>query len=862
MRNNNEPDNHRVDIEEGNYNERIDGDYVQGRNNFLNNSFVLSLFERRSSNKGLTSPKSFRLRQTLLNQISLEVEKRMNSSLHKRVYISLDADQNPEQIQLPWSSEIKVENQQKIRLENTDIISIFDQTEIAGRLLILGQPGAGKTTILLKLASELLNRAKNELLYPVPVLFTLSSWKNDNQSIKDWLTDQLKDKYGVRTNIAKQWVSNEEIIPLLDGLDEVATERQEKCVIKINEFLNPKNWNNPVVICSRVEEYQRYTSLLQLNNSLELYPFSQTQVAEYLQKAGQLQLLDSITHDVNLSQLAKIPLLLNIIVLSSEEISVEMWQQFKSSEERLNYLFDAYIRRMFKRTYTGKNKQPKQENTQRWLSWLAYQLIEGSTTELLIEKIQPHWLKNNFQKLIYNLFVWGIIGLLINGLFWSIYGLLFSEKNQLIFGLFNGLIIGLITGLILGVFSEPFNLLIETNLFKYLIFSLNLFNKKTIKGITLGLISATIYIIYELILEFFLRLSHILINAPIPNKFSEICVGLIIGATYGLIGDTIQTIETIKFSFVNSLKGWREWLTIGLITGVITEIFIYINPTVINTISIENKVKFFIGSLILSLIIGLFFFSAGLLIGGLISGIDGIEIEEKTYANQGIWRSTINFCFLSLVISFFSTLIILLGQIIFKKIITSQIFIHSLLLGILFGNFIGIFRSGTPIIKHFILRVILWSNGYISWNYVKFLNYSTNRLFLQQVGGGYRFIHNLLRQHFANSYSQITLLPTYSHSPIVQRDKFKNILLIICVLVLMGYPFWQFNLRYIYTNAYNNRGNSYDNKKDYDRAIADYNLAIKLDPNYTFAYYNRGNSYDNKKDYDRAIADYNLAIKL
>ncbi len=66
---------------------------------------------------------------------------------------------------------------------------------------------------------------------------------------------------------------------------------------------------------------------------------------------------------------------------------------------------------------------------------------------------------------------------------------------------------------------------------------------------------------------------------------------------------------------------------------------------------------------------------------------------------------------------------------------------------------IGIPRSGTPAIKHFILRVILWSTGYIPWNYAQFLNYSTERLFLQRVGGSYRFMHDLLRQHFAKSYS-------------------------------------------------------------------------------------------------------------
>jgi len=35
------------------------------------------------------------------------------------------------------------------------------------------------------------------------------------------------------------------------------------------------------------------------------------------------------------------------------------------------------------------------------------------------------------------------------------------------------------------------------------------------------------------------------------------------------------------------------------------------------------------------------------------------------------------------------------------------------------------------------------------WNYASFLDYGTERLFLQKVGGGYMFIHRMLLEHFA-----------------------------------------------------------------------------------------------------------------
>jgi tetratricopeptide (TPR) repeat protein len=66
-----------------------------------------------------------------------------------------------------------------------------------------------------------------------------------------------------------------------------------------------------------------------------------------------------------------------------------------------------------------------------------------------------------------------------------------------------------------------------------------------------------------------------------------------------------------------------------------------------------------------------------------------------------------------------------------------------------------------------------------------------------------------------------------------------------------------------YARAYSNRGNAWQGKGDFDRAIADYNEAIRLNPQYANAYYNRGNAWvTGKSDYDRALADYNEAIRL
>lgn len=660
-------------VVQGNHNRVVQGDnnkVIQGDNNVFNktlNFFFNLTRQNNSESQNVRNP----IQQKLLKIVNTEVESRINSSLHNRVYVVLDKEQNPYQVESPWEMEVKVGSQPKIRLQNTEITTVFDREEIAGRLLILGQPGSGKTTMLLKLAEELIKRAKDNYIYPVPVLLSLSAWKKDNPNIKDWLVEQLKDKYGVRKDIGKQWVDNQEIILLLDGLDEIAAERQELCVRKINDFLHPKNWSNPLVVCSRMEEYQRIASLLQLNSSLELFPFTLQHVYQYLQNTGNLKLWNGIKNDEDLNQLAQIPLFLNIIVLSAREISIETWQQFNTDEERHSYLFEAYISRMLKRPYKGKPLQ--YEKTKLWLCWLAQRLVEENTTEFLIEEMQPYWLKSKFQIVVYNIFVWGVILGLSFGLIFGLSGLILV----LSFGLISGL-----SGLMLGLD---------------------------------GLIDALIYgLIYGLILG--------------------LIFGLILGISGvfpGFFGEYIQTIESFKFSLKKSFSG----LIYGLISGLNFGLFIGLNFGLIW--GLNGLIDVLISGLSFGLIIGL--------IIGLINGIVGVEVENKKIPNQGIYQSFINALFISFGVCIIATLLIVIFLITFQISNINELLVSSLFLGLFFG----IFRGGTAVIKHFVLRVVLWSNGYIPWNYAKFLDYSTNRLFLQRVGGGYRFIHKMLQDHFA-----------------------------------------------------------------------------------------------------------------
>jgi len=62
--------------------------------------------------------------------------------------------------------------------------------------------------------------------------------------------------------------------------------------------------------------------------------------------------------------------------------------------------------------------------------------------------------------------------------------------------------------------------------------------------------------------------------------------------------------------------------------------------------------------------------------------------------------------------------------------------------------------------------------------------------------------------------------------------------------------------------AYYNRGTAYLDLGQFERAIQDLDEAIRLNPKYTDAYYNRGNTYCELGQFEQAIADFESFITL
>lgn len=72
--------------------------------------------------------------------------------------------------------------------------------------------------------------------------------------------------------------------------------------------------------------------------------------------------------------------------------------------------------------------------------------------------------------------------------------------------------------------------------------------------------------------------------------------------------------------------------------------------------------------------------------------------------------------------------------------------------GFWFSLTTGAYNGGKGVFQHIILRYYLWREDHIPlWRYDKFLDYMAELVILRKVGGGYRFVHDYLRQYLASA---------------------------------------------------------------------------------------------------------------
>ena len=223
--------------------------------------------------------------------------------------------------------------------------------------------------------------------------------------------------------------------------------------------------------------------------------------------------------------------------------------------------------------------------------------------------------------------------------------------------------------------------------------------------------------------------------------------GVLGGLTLGLIfGERIILIEQI-----NPLRLISEIVPMGLRKGLISGgiLGLLVNLFPLGSGGLTTLVVF----LLLGGITGLLTSLSWVIIGGITRRLTEIlkpEFNERKLINQDVISTAKNIIPITLLITLLIASLggLLLG--IVKSVdVTPVILLVLLFYSLILGLLLGLPFTGIPVMQHVLLRLFLRCRNKAPWNYAKFLNHATDLKFLQRIGGQFRFVHDLLREHLA-----------------------------------------------------------------------------------------------------------------
>jgi hypothetical protein len=345
--------------------------------------------------------------------------------------------------------------------KGTHIKTIFESDSVERRLVLLGRPGAGKTTQLLHLAEAMLDRIHADSTAPTPIYLPLSigewedivleSLKAASRSLPravKWFAEQIASNYQVPKRKVLDWLSANPcpIVLLLDGLDEIASiEERKRCVRALSQARRLTHAG--MVVACRTDDYTAIGEILNFGSAIDIMPINGTDIDEYLGAAGaDLESLRYATaSDDVLKKLLDTPLMLNVAAMAYKDREVESDLLIGSLARRRDQLWQTYVTEMLKR-----RRNPQQESTgnptftaertEHYLKFLAETMARNSYQEFNPRYLNWRWLPDSWRMTILSLtamralLVCGLLDLAIWSFCTSAGGSILSGVVGIVFG--------------------------------------------------------------------------------------------------------------------------------------------------------------------------------------------------------------------------------------------------------------------------------------------------------------------------------------------------------------------------------------------------------------------------------------------
>lgn len=689
----------------------------------------------------------------------------LQRSIHEAAMLDLRKEDRPDAVQHPWERVLELPGQpaQPLAVERT-IGGIFAETGRA--LLILGEPGAGKTISLLELARELIERFERDPAQPAPVVLNLSTWDRKRGAFNVWVESELKNKYFVPVRRAREWLSANRLALLLDGLDEVAPEQQGACIQAINRHV--ESTGSPgIAVCSRLADYVALPDRLRFTGAVCLQPLTAEQIDEFLERGGpQLSALRTVLlKDSLLQELARSPLLLNVLSLAYREVPVEAIadQQGQTVESRRHHLFTHYTNRMFRRV---PNTPPEfaEPRTRQWLGWLANRMQEHSLTLFSLEQLQPSWLPSAgdrwryaFASRIANAFVWcstiWTISLIVapawralwlRGTFLLVLAVLTAGGLQ-----------GLVDGRRLIQAPRP-----RGKLFAFFAVTGLSVLHAVVMTLVFGMISAAF--LPPIDPEILKQLGAAGWTGWFPDAAHGFRTGAFMGLVFGFryirVSPTndIRLAETLRLSRASAWKGAKRSGLVGMIVGAIAVVAFLANEW-----AEYAQYSMWIIAILVGIgvaFVGFLFAIMGAAFGMFAPG----DLPVKMHPGRWVRRSVQNALVAGIVV-FFAFALVFMPWVIGSHDITIVTLNFLTCCGA--GVAAAMWYGGFDAVQHTALRFMLRRRGLIPKDLVRFLDHATRLIFLQKVGAGYLFVHRQLLEFFSGATRPPALATTATTIP-------------------------------------------------------------------------------------------------